>query len=161
MTAVAASSTAMTAVAASSTAMTAVAASSTAMTAVAASSTAMSAINASDTALNALYASSLVQKYSYAGGAWSSNPQTVRSGAGIVVRYTQKGDQAGWGNTASTSANLQYDGSKFTLGCNTTNPYNYTQVSATSPRVTATKFNSSLAFYQYNAFELAYIPLSS
>jgi hypothetical protein len=147
------------AVAASSTAMSAVAASSTAMTAVAASDTAMTAINASDLALNALYASSLVQKYSRVAG-WSANPQIVRNGAGLFVRYTQSDNASNWEDNHASGHYIRFDGVAATLTSTTTDlPYNFTQVGAKFGRVPARKFNTSFAFYDFNAIELAYIPL--
>jgi hypothetical protein len=122
----------------------------------------MSAINASDTALNALYASTLVQKYSYGGSGWSSNPQTIRSGAGLFVRYTQNDNSSGWSDNHSTDHYLKFDGTNATMtSTNAGLPYNFTQVNAKFGRVPARKFNTSFAFYDYNAIELAYIPLSS
>ena len=131
-----------------------------AMRAVAASSTAMAAVNASDVALNALYASPLVVKYTYAGGAWSANPQILRNGAGLFVRLTQLDNSLGVGDNYTSTHYLRFDGGNVAIAStNTGLPYNFTQVNAKFGRQIARRFDSQFGFYDYNKIELAWIPL--
>ncbi len=150
----------MTAVAASSTAMTALLANSSAWATVVASSTAMTAINASDTALNALYASPLVVKYTHTGNSWSANPQILRSGPGLFVRYTQLDNSSGWTDNYTSQHFLRFDGANASYSStNNGLPYNFTQVNAKFGRQPARRFTSEFGFYDYNRIELAWIPL--
>ena len=120
----------------------------------------MNAINDSDTALNALYASPLVQKYTYGGSGWSGNPQAIRNGAGLFVRLTQMDNSSAWGDNYSGQHFLQFDGGNRAItSTNTGLPYNFSQASPKFGKQPATKFSSSLKFYDYNKIEIAYIPL--
>ena len=158
MSAVAGSSTAMSAVVGSSTAMSAVVGSPTAMSAVAGSSTALTALNASDTAMNALYASALIVKVNYGAG-WYGETAT-RTGIGLFVRLTSKGDYTGWIEGSTGNEYVKYDGTAISQSTRNADPYNHTGLTA-SPRLPMRRFASSMAVRGLNAMEIAYIPLTA
>jgi hypothetical protein len=157
---VAASATAMNSVAASATAMNSVAASATAVSAVASSATALSAMNASDTAMNALYASALTTKVNGGGNGGYWYATVHRNGIGLFVRFTTKGNQAGWNEGATGNESVSYDGNAVSFSARSANPYNHTLASA-SPRLPMRRFASTLRADGYNFYEIAFIPLSA
>lgn len=148
---VVASSTAMTAIAASSTAMGIVAASNIALNAMALNSTALSIMNASSTAMNALYAVST--KYNHATGVGWSNVTNIHAAKGLFVRMTTYGNPGGWAEGTANVLHLYFNGSIVEYHRATaTNPYNQSSYHAL-------RYYTTLAFYDYNPFEVAYIPL--
>ena len=78
----------------------------------------------------------------------------LHSGRGLFVRLTTTGNPAGWGEGSMTNTYLQFNGSINEYTKNTaTNPY--IQTAEHGIRYYAT----SVAYYEYNPFEFAYIPL--
>lgn len=183
MNTVAASSIAMNAVAGSSTAMNSVAASSTAVNAIAANSsavntignnvsaltmlvnnpsnfrlmvmnsTALSTLAGNITAKSTLY--SLSTKHTQAAAATWATVTTVISGRGLLVRMTTFGNPAGWSEGTMTIPYVKFDGT-------TTE---YTRATATNPYIQSSEhpmryYATSVALYEYNPLEIAYIPLN-
>ncbi len=148
----------MATVAASSQAMAAVAASSTACAAIRQSSTAISAINASSAALDAMYAAAT--KFTYAGGSWSANPVTLVTGNFLLVRVRQMSRLASWANDYASSQYIRIGGAGWTAtsGYSTGNLVNKTALPFVYDNAVRPVNDTSIQYYLYNGYEIAYLP---
>ena len=131
--------------------MNSISASKPALNIIALNPSALAILYASSTAMSALYSVSTKINYT-AGQTWAS-VTAAYSAKGLFIRMTTKGNPAGWGEGATTNSFLRFDGVTNEYSRNTaTNPYIQTEHPLRY-------FATTLSFYEYNPFEIAYIDL--
>lgn len=128
------------------------------MAAVAASDPAIKAMAASATAKSALQASTFCKTYNHPGNQWTSDPATVYTGKGLLLKVELLNNTGGWSLPCNNNHRVLLDGSGFTA----TNGYSTDPVYQTSTSCvideSVRKFNSHIKAYLYNKTRILYIP---